>query len=55
MPSLSSLDLARMISTNHMNVPVIIASGGQRLRSEELLGGAVFVAQTGRTSLRRQT
>lgn len=40
---LSGLDLARMISTTHMNVPVIIASGGHRLRPEELPGDAVFV------------
>ena len=40
---LSGLDLARMISTTHMNVPVIIASGGHRLRSEELPGDAVCV------------
>lgn len=40
---LSGLDLARMISATHMNVPVIIASGGHRLRREELPGHAVFV------------
>lgn len=40
---LSGLDLAKMISTTHMNVPVIVASGGHRLRSEELPGDAVFV------------
>ena len=40
---LSGLDLAKMISTTHMNVPVIIASGRHRLRREELPGDAVFV------------
>ncbi len=40
---LSGLDLAQMISSTHMNIPVIIASGGHRLRSEELPGDAVFV------------
>ncbi|MDM9627664.1 response regulator [Rhizobium sp. S152] len=40
---LSGLDLARMISTTHMNVAVIIASGGHRLRPEELPGDSVFV------------
>ena len=40
---LSGLDLARMISTSHMNVPVIVASGGHRLQSEELPGDAVFI------------
>ena len=40
---LSGLDLARMISTSHMNVPVIVASGRHRLQSEELPGDAVFI------------
>ncbi|MGV2103966.1 response regulator [Rhizobium sp. 21-4511-3d] len=40
---LSGLDLARMISATHMNVPVIIASGGHRLRPDQLPGHAVFV------------
>lgn len=40
---LSGLDLARMISTSHMNVPVIVASGGHRLQSEELPGDTVFI------------
>lgn len=40
---LSGLDLAQMISSTHMNIPVIIASGGHRLLSEELPGDAVFV------------
>jgi DNA-binding NtrC family response regulator len=40
---LSGLDLAKMISVTHMHVPVIIASGGHRLRPEELPGDAVFV------------
>lgn len=41
--ALSGLDLARMISATHMNVPVIIASGGHRLRPRELAGHAAFV------------
>ncbi|MDP9840639.1 CheY-like chemotaxis protein [Neorhizobium huautlense] len=41
--ALSGLDLARMISTSHMNVPVIIASGRHRPGQEELPGDAVFV------------
>jgi len=40
---LSGLDLARMISSTHVNVPVIIASGGHLLRQDELPGDAVFV------------
>jgi DNA-binding NtrC family response regulator len=40
---LSGLDLARMMSVKHANVPVIIASGGRLLGSEELPGDAVFV------------
>ena len=39
----SGLDLARMISSSHVNVPVIITSGGHRLRAEDLPGNAVFV------------
>lgn len=42
---LSGLDLARMISTIHMNVPVIIASGRHRLQGDKLPGDAVFVAK----------
>ncbi|MBB3660852.1 DNA-binding NtrC family response regulator [Rhizobium sp. BK650] len=40
---LSGLDLAKMISTTHRDVPVIIASGGHRLQADELPGDAVFV------------
>jgi len=40
---LSGLDLAQMISSTHMHIPVIIASGGHHLKSEELPGDAVFV------------
>ena len=40
---LSGLDLAHMMSSTHMHIPVIIASGGHRLRSDELPGDAVFV------------
>ena len=40
---LSGLDLAKMISTTHRDVPVIIASGGHRLRADELPGHSVFV------------
>ncbi|MFK0335360.1 response regulator [Rhizobium sp. NPDC090275] len=40
---LSGLDLARMISTTHVKVPVIIASGRHRLGRDELPGDAVFV------------
>lgn len=42
---LSGLDLARMMSTTHMHVPVIIASGRHRLQAEELPGDAVFVSK----------
>ena len=42
---LDGLDLARMISTNHINVPVVIASGRHKLRSEELPGDAVFISK----------
>lgn len=42
MPSgLSGLDFAKMISMTHMHVSVIIASGGNRLRAEDLPGDAV--------------
>ncbi|WP_337269489.1 response regulator [Oryzifoliimicrobium ureilyticus] len=40
---LSGLDLARMISSTHMNVPVIIASGRHQLSNSELPGDAIFV------------
>jgi DNA-binding NtrC family response regulator len=40
---LNGLDLARMMSFNHANVPVIIASGGRRPQPQDLPGGAVFV------------
>ncbi|KAA0680915.1 response regulator [Neorhizobium sp. P12A] len=40
---LSGLDLARMISSTHRNVPVIIASGGHRFLPEELSSDAVFI------------
>ncbi|MFP3546652.1 response regulator [Rhizobium sp. SIMBA_035] len=40
---LSGLDLARMIFKTDMNVPVIVASGGHRLRPDELPVNAVFV------------
>ncbi|MBW6425534.1 response regulator [Rhizobium sp. XQZ8] len=40
---LSGIDLARMISSTHMNVPVIIASGRHRLTKDELPGEAVFI------------
>lgn len=40
---LSGLDLAKMISTTQLKVPVIIASGRHRLVGEELPGDAVFV------------
>lgn len=40
---LSGLDLATMISTTQLKVPVIIASGRHRLAGEELPGDAVFV------------
>lgn len=40
---LSGFDLARMISDQRMDVPVIIASGRHRPRSDELPGEAVFI------------
>jgi DNA-binding NtrC family response regulator len=40
---LSGLDLARMLADRHANVPVIVASGGHKLRQEDMPGGAVFV------------
>lgn len=40
---LSGLDLARMISTTHLNVPVIVASGRHRPTSEEMPGDAIFI------------
>ena len=42
---LSGLDLAKMISSKHMSIPVIIASGGHKLRQDELPGDAVFVSK----------
>ncbi|MFK0334388.1 response regulator [Rhizobium sp. NPDC090275] len=39
----SGLDLLRMMSTNHANVPVIVASGGHQLRQDDMPVGAVFV------------
>lgn len=41
----SGLDLARMISSTHMHLPVIIASGRHRLSREDLPSDAVFVAK----------
>jgi DNA-binding NtrC family response regulator len=40
---LSGLDLARMISTTHLTVPVIVASGRHRPTSEEMPGDAMFI------------
>ncbi|KPH06225.1 response regulator (plasmid) [Rhizobium acidisoli] len=40
---LSGLDLARMISSSDMKVPVIITSGGSIVRPEELPSDAVFM------------
>ncbi|WP_064695366.1 response regulator [Rhizobium aegyptiacum] len=40
---LSGLDLARMISSTHVNVPVIIASGRHRLSTDELPRDTVFI------------
>jgi DNA-binding NtrC family response regulator len=42
---LSGLDLAKMISDTHLNVPVIIASGRHRLTAEEIPGDATFVSK----------
>ncbi|MGE7367873.1 response regulator [Neorhizobium sp. NPDC001467] len=42
---LSGLDLARMISSTHRNVPVIIASGRHCLAEDTLPDHAVFVAK----------
>jgi DNA-binding NtrC family response regulator len=42
---LSGLDLVRMISDTHRNMPVIVASGRHRPRPEELPGDAVFVSK----------
>ncbi|WP_296435886.1 response regulator [Rhizobium sp. UBA1881] len=39
---LSGLDLAWMISSTHMDVPVIIASGGHRLSADELPNDAIL-------------
>lgn len=41
--ALSGLDLAEMVSTTQLKVPVIIASGRHRLTGEGLPGNAVFV------------
>jgi len=40
---LSGLDLARMISSTHMHVPIIIASGRPRLSADDLPRDAVFI------------
>lgn len=40
---LSGLDLARLMSIKHANVPVIVASGGHLLRTADMPGDAVFV------------
>ncbi|MGV4796810.1 response regulator [Rhizobium sp. F40D2] len=40
---LSGLDLARMISSSDMKVPVIITSGGSIVRPEELPSDTVFM------------
>lgn len=42
---LSGLDLAKMISTTHRNVPVIIASGRHRPTIEDIPGDAAFVSK----------
>lgn len=42
---LNGLDLVRMISEMHMQVPVIVASGKHRPRPEDLPGDAVFVSK----------
>ena len=42
---LSGLDLAKMISTTHLNMPVIIASGRHRLTAKEIPGDARFVSK----------
>jgi DNA-binding NtrC family response regulator len=42
---LNGLDLARMISDTHKNVPVIVASGRHRPLPDELPDGAVFMAK----------
>jgi DNA-binding NtrC family response regulator len=42
---LSGLDLAEMVSSKHMSIPVIVASGGHKLREDELPGDAVFVSK----------
>lgn len=42
---LSGLYLAQMISSTHVNIPVIIASGGHHLRAEDLPRDAVFVSK----------
>ncbi len=41
--ALNGLDLAWMISSTHMDVPVIIASGGHRLSADELPNDAIFI------------
>lgn len=40
---LSGLDLARLMSIKHANVPVIVASGGHLLQPADMPGDAVFV------------
>jgi len=40
---LNGLDLARMISSTHTNVPVIITSGRDGLSTDDLPRGTVFV------------
>jgi DNA-binding NtrC family response regulator len=40
---LSGLDLAWMISSTHMDVPVIIASGVHRFTADELPNDAIFI------------
>lgn len=42
---LSGLDLARMITSTHSNVPVIVSSGRHRLQTDELPGDIVFIAK----------
>jgi DNA-binding NtrC family response regulator len=42
---LNGLDLARMLSSSHASIPVIVASGGRRLSPQDLPGDAVFVAK----------
>lgn len=42
---LSGLDLARLLSSTHASMPVIIASGGHQLSSMDLPGDAVFVSK----------